>query len=87
MNRLLIIVLISVNIQYNSMKKRMLEWKEISSGADKPPDNQVYPVCSDYLVHAAPYRFVTLRSSAHSLKNVNTFSFHHLSADDTISLS
>ncbi len=39
--------------QYNSMKKRMLEWKEISSGADKPPDNQVYPVCSDYPVHAA----------------------------------
>lgn len=37
--------------QYNSMRRRMLEWKEISSGAGKQPDKQVYPAYPAYLAY------------------------------------
>ncbi len=51
--------------QYNSMKRRMLEWRETASVAERQPDKQVDPAYSEY-----PVRPVRPAPSAYSAYSV-----------------
>lgn len=79
--------------QYNSMKRRMLEWKETSSGADKQPDSQVYrghPVSREYRVspgHPVSQAYLAYLACIDQIITLADLALKRLSESDYLNLT